>query len=230
MEAKINCSYSEALIFVWLKDKKTKENGISNLQENGPHSLDEGNPYIKTNLHTGCFRKVAKKQGTKIASWAHIYMVFSIKQIHWQNVWHSHNLLCKKWVWINHNPMKLEINKPGAAPQIFVRNVWRYNQKLTHRPEEHSTEKTRKPRKSKKFYLFSFVFACKNLIHAIFWSLNFIFHQIPALVEFPDPGQLSKVKSRPSGQVFWDNPPGLPGGCTSWNWLRHKCQTGSVIS
>ena len=83
-----------------VKSWKTKENGISNLRENGRHSLDEGNPYIKTNLHTGCFRKVAKKQGTKIASWAHIYMVFSIKQIHWQNVWHNHNLLCKKWVWI----------------------------------------------------------------------------------------------------------------------------------
>ena len=60
VEAKINCSYSEALLFVWLKgcspevevkSRKTKENGISHLRENGPHSSDEWNPYIKTNLH-----------------------------------------------------------------------------------------------------------------------------------------------------------------------------------
>ena len=30
---------------------------------NGPHSSDGGNHYIKTNLHTGCFRKIAKKRG-----------------------------------------------------------------------------------------------------------------------------------------------------------------------
>ena len=66
----INYSYAEALLFVWLKgcssqvevnSRKTKENGISHLRENGPHSSDEGNPYIKTNLHTGCLRKIAKK-------------------------------------------------------------------------------------------------------------------------------------------------------------------------
>ena len=32
--------------------------------------------------------------------------------------------------------------------------------------------------------------------------LTFIFHKIPALVEFPAPWQLSKVKSRPPGQFF----------------------------
>ena len=83
VEAKINCSYSEALLFVWLKDcspqvevksRKTKENGISHLWQNSLHSSDEGNPHIKTNLHTGCFRKIAKKRGTQIASWAHIYI------------------------------------------------------------------------------------------------------------------------------------------------------------
>ena len=80
---KINYSYAEALIFVWLKgccpqtevkSRKTKENGIFHLRENGPHSSDEGNPYIKTNLHTGCLRKIANKRGTQIASWAHIYI------------------------------------------------------------------------------------------------------------------------------------------------------------
>ena len=84
---KINYSYAEALIFVWLKgccpqtevkSRKTKENGIFHLRENGPHSSDEGNPYIKTNLHMGCLRKIANKRGTQIASWAHIYMVFSV--------------------------------------------------------------------------------------------------------------------------------------------------------
>ena len=74
---KINYSYAEALFFVWLKgcspqvevkSRKTKENGLSHLQQNGPHSSDEGNPYIKTNLHTGCLRRIAKRQGTQIAS------------------------------------------------------------------------------------------------------------------------------------------------------------------
>ena len=64
--AKINYSYAEALLFVGLKgcspqtevkSMKTNENGIFHLRENGPHSSDEGNPYIKTNLHTGCLRK-----------------------------------------------------------------------------------------------------------------------------------------------------------------------------
>ena len=85
--AKINYSCAEALLFVWLKgcsrqtevkSRKLKENGIFHLRENDPHSSDEGNPYIKTNLHTGCLRKIANKRGTQIASWAHIYMVFSV--------------------------------------------------------------------------------------------------------------------------------------------------------
>ena len=63
---------------VEVKSKKTKENGISHIWENGPHSSDKGNPYIKTNLHTGCLRKIAKKWGTQIASSAHIYMALSI--------------------------------------------------------------------------------------------------------------------------------------------------------
>ena len=42
------------------------------------------------------------------------------------------------------------------------------------------------------------------------------FHKIPALVEFPAPGQLSKDKSWPWGQFFWANPLGLPRGCSSW--------------
>ena len=75
--AKINYSYAEALLFVWLKDcspqvevksRKTNKNGMSHLREKGPHSSDEGNPYIKTNLHTGYLRKIAKKRGTQIAS------------------------------------------------------------------------------------------------------------------------------------------------------------------
>ena len=85
--AKINYSYAKALLFVWLKgcspqvkvnSRKTIENGISHLRENGLHSSDEGNPYIKTNLHTGCLWKIAEKRGTQIASWAHIYMAFSV--------------------------------------------------------------------------------------------------------------------------------------------------------
>ena len=67
--SKINYPYSEALIFVWLKgcspqvevkSRKTEENGISRLRSNGPHSSDKGNPYIKANLHTGCFRTIAE--------------------------------------------------------------------------------------------------------------------------------------------------------------------------
>ena len=37
------------------------------IRENGPHSSDEGNPYIKTDLHTGCLRKIVKKRGTQIS-------------------------------------------------------------------------------------------------------------------------------------------------------------------
>ena len=37
-------------------------------EKNGPHSSDEENPHMKTNLHTGCFREIAKKSGTQIAS------------------------------------------------------------------------------------------------------------------------------------------------------------------
>ena len=73
VEAELNCSYSEALLFVLLKgcstqvevkSRKTKENELSHLRENGSHSSDEGNPYIKTNLHTGCLRKIAKEKAT----------------------------------------------------------------------------------------------------------------------------------------------------------------------
>ena len=39
------------------------------------------------------------------------------------------------------------------------------------------------------------------------------FHKIPTLVEFPAPGQLSKVKSLHPGQFFSTNPRGLPWGC-----------------
>ena len=71
-------SYNQALKGcspqVEVKSRKTKENGKP--AGNGPHSSDGGNPYIKTNLHTGCFRKIAKKRGTQIASCAHIYMAF----------------------------------------------------------------------------------------------------------------------------------------------------------
>ena len=51
---------------VEVKSRKTKENGISHLWENGPHSSDEGNPYIKTNLHRGCFRKISKNGEHKL--------------------------------------------------------------------------------------------------------------------------------------------------------------------
>ena len=46
-------------------------------------------------------------------------------------------------------------------------------------------------------------------------TFHFEFPQIPALVEFPAPGKLSKVKSRPPGQFFFElMPGGCPGGCT----------------
>ena len=79
----INYSYAEALFFVSLKgcspqievkSRKTKENRISHLQENGPHSSHEGNPYIKTNLDTGCFRKIAKKRGTQMMERSRVEM------------------------------------------------------------------------------------------------------------------------------------------------------------
>ena len=60
---------------VEVKYRKTKKWNLPPTG-NGPHSSDGGNPYIKTNLHTGCFRKIAKQPGTQIASCAHIYMAF----------------------------------------------------------------------------------------------------------------------------------------------------------
>ena len=71
---KINYSNAEALHSVWLKgcspqvelkSRKTKESGISHLRENGPHSSEEGNPCIETNLQTGCLRKIDKKREHK---------------------------------------------------------------------------------------------------------------------------------------------------------------------
>ena len=50
VEVKINYSYAETLLYVWLKGcsqqvevkpRKTKENGISHLQENGPQLSDQ---------------------------------------------------------------------------------------------------------------------------------------------------------------------------------------------
>ena len=38
------------------------------MRENGPHSSDEGNPYIKTNLHTGCLRKIANQRFRRVDS------------------------------------------------------------------------------------------------------------------------------------------------------------------
>ena len=130
---------------------------------------DEGNPYIKTNLHTGCLRKIANKRGTQIAPWAHIYMVFSV-------VW-TGNQQCS----VPHCSAIFGTPCPGHP--VFI------------------TDKTNTRTKC--------------------FTLNF--HKIPALVEFPAPGQLSKVKSRPPGQCFWANPRGLPrGDVPSWNWLRQK--------
>ena len=53
---------------VEVKSRKTKENGISHIQENAliHHTKEIIN--IKTNLHTGYLRKVAKKRGTQISS------------------------------------------------------------------------------------------------------------------------------------------------------------------
>ena len=55
-----------------------------------------------------------------------------------------------------------------------------------------------------------------------FWSFTFIFHKISTLVEFPAPGQLSKVKSWLPGNFFELIPEGCPGDVPSWNWLGHK--------
>ena len=96
----------------------------------------------------------------------------------------------------NHNPVKTShINKPGATPQNFCEVcVIAEPKKLTHRPAKIPLRKHANLEKGQKFGLF-FVFTCKNLIHATFLSLTFIFHKIPVLVEFPAPWQLSKVKS-----------------------------------
>ena len=85
--------------------------------------------------------------------------------------------------------------------------------KLTHRPAKIPLRKHVNLKTGQKFGLF-FVFTYKNLIHATFLSLTFIFHKIPVLVEFPAPGQFSKVKSRPPGKFFELIPGGCPGGCT----------------
>ena len=138
--SKINYSYAESLLFVWLngcstqvevKSRKTKENGISNIQENDIHLSDEGNTYIKTNLHIRCLRKIIKKRGTQIVSWTNIYMAFSV--------------------------------------------VWTENQQFLGHPV--------------------FITNATNILAK---RLTLNFHEIPAFVKFPAPGQLSEIKSRPS--------------------------------
>ena len=120
---------------VEVKSRKTKENGISHLRGNSPHSSDKG--------------------------------ILTSKPIFTQGV--SEKLLTMQC-----SPFSLAI----LGHPVFIIN------------------KTNT--RTKRF------------------TLNF--HKIPALVEFPAPRQLSKVKSRPPGHFFRANPRGLPGGdVPSWN-------------
>ena len=52
---------------VEVKSRKTKANGVSDFRQNVPHSSDEGNPYMKTNLHTGVSEKLLKNEEHKSA-------------------------------------------------------------------------------------------------------------------------------------------------------------------
>ena len=143
--AKTNYSYAEALLFVWpkgcspqteAKSGKTKENGIFHLGENGPHSSDEGNPYIKANLNTACLKKIANKRGTQITPWAHIYMVFSVAWTGNQqcsvplfsNFWdtlYKTNTRTKYFTLKFHKiPALVELPAPGQLSEVKSRPPW----------------------------------------------------------------------------------------------------------
>ena len=89
--------------------------------------------------------------------------------------------------------------------------------KLTHTPGKILLKKHVNLEKGQKIYFFFlllFFSPVKIRSTLFFCSFNFIFHIIPALVEFPAPRQLSKIKSRPPGKFFELILRGCPGGCT----------------
>ena len=63
---------------VEVKSRKTKENGISHIRETALIHDTKEIINIVTNLHTGYLTKIAKKRGTQISSYAHIYVAFSV--------------------------------------------------------------------------------------------------------------------------------------------------------
>ena len=66
------------------KKKEDKRKWNLSPLENGPHSSDEGNRYIKTNLHTGCLKKVLKKRRTQIAGLLSTHLYGVLHGLNWK--------------------------------------------------------------------------------------------------------------------------------------------------
>ena len=116
-------------------------------------------------------------------------------------------------MWITITQSKRQINTSQGQLLRFLQGICdSRTKKLTDRRGKIPLRKHINLENRQNFYLFFFVLTCKSLIHAIFWSFTFIFHKIPALVEFPAARQLLKVKSRPPGKFFELIPRGCPGG------------------
>ena len=114
----------------------------------------------------------------------------------------------------NHNPVKTSnINRAGATPQIFCKVcVIAEPKKLIHRPGKIPLRKHVNVEKGQNSDCF--LFSPVKIDPCYFLKFHFHFPQNPDPYRIPGPGQLSKVKSRPPGQVFGANPGGCPGGCT----------------
>ena len=76
----------------------------------------------------------------------------------------------------NHNPVKTSNKQARGNSSDFLEGMCDSRTKqLTHRPGKILSKKHVNFKKGKKFYLFFFVFTCKNLIHTIFFEVSISF-------------------------------------------------------
>ena len=90
----------------------------------------------------------------------------------------------------NSNPVKTSNKQArGNSSDIFVRYVDSRTKKLTHRPGKILLKKHVNLEKVKNstWFLFFFVFSCKNLTHAMFLKFQFHFLHNPGPCRIPYP-------------------------------------------
>ena len=122
----------------------------------------------------------------------------------------------------DHNPVKLQINKPGATPQTLCKvcmtaepKNWSIDQEKFHWKEHIQC----KPwRRSKTLLFLFFVFQIVKIWSTLFflkvsisfstksYKFHFLQNQIPSLK--------SQILTPPPGKFFLANPRGCLGGCT----------------